>query len=76
MPAAQRSGTPYAFRPRLSAMVAMDALGLGLLIAPAGSATADPATPTAISPASRKHPTRCSPSRAAAATTSSTTRSA
>jgi hypothetical protein len=49
MPAAQRSGTPYAFRPRLSAMVAMDALGLGLLIAPAGSATADPATPTAIS---------------------------
>jgi aminopeptidase N len=46
MPAAQRSGTPYAFRPRLSAMVATGALGLGLLIAPTGIATADPATST------------------------------
>ena len=46
MPAAQRSGTPYAFRPRLSAMVATGALGLGMLIAPAGIATADPATST------------------------------
>jgi aminopeptidase N len=31
-----------AFRPRISAVVAMGALGLGLLIAPAGTATADP----------------------------------
>ena len=45
MPAAQRSRTAYAFRPRLSAMVATGALGLGLLIAPAGIATADPARP-------------------------------
>ena len=42
MPAAQRSITSFAKRPRLSAMAATGALGLGLLIAPAGIATADP----------------------------------
>jgi hypothetical protein len=46
MPAAQRSMTAFALRPRLSAMAAMGALGLGLLIAPAGTATADPAKST------------------------------
>ena len=42
MPAGQRSITSFAQRPRLSAMAAMGALALGLLIAPAGIATADP----------------------------------
>jgi aminopeptidase N len=46
MPAAQRSMTAFALRPRLSATAAMGALGLGLLIAPAGTATADPAEST------------------------------
>jgi aminopeptidase N len=46
MPAAQHPVTAFAFRPRLSAVVAMGALGLGLLIAPAGTATADPAKST------------------------------
>ena len=46
MPAAQRSMTAFALRPRLSAMAAMGALGLGLLVAPAGIATADPAKST------------------------------
>ena len=42
MAVAQHPGTACAFRPRLSAVVAVGALGLGLLIAPAGTATADP----------------------------------
>jgi aminopeptidase N len=42
MLAAQRSITAFAPRPRLSAMAAMGALALGLLIAPAGIAAADP----------------------------------
>ena len=46
MPAAQRSMTAFALRRRLSAMAAMGALGLGLLIAPAGIANADPAEST------------------------------
>jgi aminopeptidase N len=44
MSVAQHPVTAFAFRPRLSAVVAMGALGLSLLIAPAGTATADPAT--------------------------------
>jgi aminopeptidase N len=44
MPAAQGSLTTFALRPRLSAVVAAGALGLGLLIAPVGTATADPST--------------------------------
>jgi hypothetical protein len=43
MSVAQHVATAFAFRPRLSAVVATGALGLGLLIAPAGTATADPA---------------------------------
>jgi aminopeptidase N len=46
MSVAQHVATAFAFRPRLSAVVATGALGLGLLIAPAGTATADPAEST------------------------------
>jgi aminopeptidase N len=49
MPAAQRSMTSFALRRRLPAMAAMGALGLGLLIAPAGIATAEPAKSTSTS---------------------------
>jgi aminopeptidase N len=56
MPAAQRSMTAFALRPRLAAMAAMGALGLGLLIAPAGIATADPAKSTTTSSSSRQAP--------------------
>ena len=56
MPAAQRSMSAFALRPRLSAMAAMGALGLGLLIAPAGIATADPAKSTTTSSSSRQAP--------------------
>ncbi len=44
MSVAQHPVTAFAFRPRLSAVVAAGALGLGLLIAPTGTATADPST--------------------------------
>ena len=40
MPAGKRSITSFAKRPRLSAMAAIGALGLSLLIAPAGIANA------------------------------------
>ena len=56
MPAAQRSMTTLALRPRLSAMVAMGALGLGLLIAPAGTATADAVKCTTTSTSTRQAP--------------------
>src|SRR5687768_17277360 len=56
MPAARRSMTAFALRPRLAAMAAMGALGLGLLIAPAGIATADPAKSTTTSSSSRQVP--------------------
>ena len=56
MPAAQRPMTAFALRPRLSAMAAMGALGLGLLIAPAGIATADPAKSTTTSTSTRQAP--------------------
>jgi hypothetical protein len=56
MPAAQRSVSPYALRPRLSANLAIGALGLGLLIAPAGIATADPAKSTATSASTQQAP--------------------
>lgn len=56
MPAAQPSMTAFALRPRLSAMAAMSAVGLGLLIAPAGIATADPAKSTTTSTSSRQAP--------------------
>ena len=45
--------TAFARRPRLSAMAATGALGLGLLIAPAGIATADPAESTTTSTSTR-----------------------
>jgi Peptidase M1 N-terminal domain len=54
MPAAQPSMTAFALRPRLPAMAAMGALGLGLLIAPAGIATADPAKSTTTSTSARQ----------------------
>jgi aminopeptidase N len=54
MPAAQRSITAFAQRRRLSAMAAMGALGLGLLIAPAGTATADPPECPTTSTSTRK----------------------
>ena len=75
MPAAQRSMSAFALRPRLSAMTAMGALGLGLLIAPAGIATADPAKSTTTSSSSRQAPDSLFPKWAAVATTSSTMRS-
>jgi aminopeptidase N len=56
MPAAQRPKPAFALRPRLSAMAAMSALGLGLLIAPAGIATADPAKSTTTSASKRQAP--------------------
>jgi aminopeptidase N len=56
MPAAQRSMTTLARRPRLSAMAAMGALGLGLLIAPAGTATADAIKCTTTSTSTRQAP--------------------
>jgi aminopeptidase N len=56
MPAAQRSMTTLALRPRLSAMAAMGALGLGLLIAPAGTATADAVKCTTTSTSTRQAP--------------------
>jgi hypothetical protein len=56
MPAAQRSMTTLAIRPRLSAMAAMGALGLGLLIAPAGTATADAVKCTTTSTSTRQAP--------------------
>jgi aminopeptidase N len=56
MPAAQRSMTTLARRPRLSAMAAMGALGLGLLIAPAGTATADAVKCTTTSTSTRQAP--------------------
>ena len=56
MPAAQPPMTAFALRPRLSAIAAMGALGLGLLIAPAGIATADPAKSTTTSTSTRQAP--------------------
>jgi aminopeptidase N len=56
MPAPQRSTTAFALRHRLSAMAAMGALGLGLLIALAGIAAADPGTTTQTSTTSRQAP--------------------
>jgi aminopeptidase N len=52
--AAQHPVTAFAFRPRLSAVAAIGALGLGLLIAPAGTAAAEPATCTPAA-ASKRH---------------------
>jgi hypothetical protein len=46
MSVARHPATAFAFRPRVSAVVATSALGLGLLIAPAGTATADPSKST------------------------------
>jgi aminopeptidase N len=56
MPAAQRSVTASARRPRLSAIAAMGALGLGLLIAPAEIAAADPAECRPTSTSTRQAP--------------------
>jgi aminopeptidase N len=52
----QRLVTTAVFRPRLSAMLAIGALGLGLLATPSGVAIAEPATPTQASTTSRQAP--------------------
>jgi aminopeptidase N len=52
----QRLATASAFRPRLSATLAIGALGLGLLATPSGIAIAKPAAPTQASTASRQAP--------------------
>ena len=56
MSADQRLATASAFRPRLSATLAIGALGLGLLATPSGIAIAKPAAPTQASTASRQAP--------------------
>lgn len=49
MSAELRLATAATFRPRLSAVLAMGALGLGLLATLTGTAVANPATPTQTS---------------------------
>ena len=56
MPAEQRLAAATTFRPRLSAVLAIGALGLGLLATPAGTAIANPATPKQTSTSSRQAP--------------------
>jgi aminopeptidase N len=56
MSAEQRLVTTPGFRPRLSTMLAIGVLGLGLLAAPAGIATADPAKSTTTSTSTRQAP--------------------
>ena len=75
MPAEQRLVNAATFRPRLSGGLAIVALGLGLLATPAGTAIANPTTPTQTSSSSRQAPDSLFPEVVAAATTSSTTRS-
>ena len=56
MPAEQCLVNAATFRPRLSAVLAIGALGLGLLATPAGTAIANPTTPTQTSSSSRQAP--------------------
>jgi aminopeptidase N len=56
MSAELRPATAATFRPRLSAVLAIGALGLGLLTTPTGTAVANPATPTQTSTSSRQAP--------------------
>jgi aminopeptidase N len=56
MSAEQRLVTVPAFRPRLSALLAIGALGLGLLATPTGTAFAEPVAPTQTATSSRQAP--------------------
>ena len=56
MSADRRLGPAPALRPRLCAVLASGALGLGLLATPSGLAIANPATPAQTANASRQAP--------------------